>query len=522
MKSKKNKGLILIELLTSMAVFAIGVATIFSLFVGATQGAFLSLDRTNAHFITNEKLEAARSIEKNNPNKLIPGIFEVGINSQNEWELIPVNGLIAHFPLINDGNDSGPYNISTILNKISFSEDRKNQPFAAARFNGQDSFIQTKYGFPLQIEGPLTVSSWVLTVGGGRRNIVGRYNINQRQGSYLLFRENNQYHFQVSGPEGTSTVSATSDFFPWEHITGVFIPGKELRIYINGNLKGSTQTNISSINRSPEIEFSIGSDAGQSNIWEGLISDVRIYNRSLTSKEVFALSQTYSTKRTKHLKIIDVNYEKAGIWDFYEGENCVVHDNSGNNNHAIIKRPGDCLNNWKSNRFNTGHSISLGSDRLEISDNPTLRIENEISISAWIRLNALPDNDGFIVRKFSPGAEHISFALLYDGFNKGYQFTASLGTQFFDLPTIRAERTAVLNQWQHIVATFDGLNKKIYINGSLIETIQASSAITQTNNLMLAENIAGEVDDIRIYKKALDPEDVMNIFLGNMNYFLTD
>jgi len=519
----KNKGLILVELLTAMAVFAIGIATIFALFVGATQGAFLSLERTLAHFTANKSLEAARSIERNNPDRLINGIFEVGINPQNEWELVPLNGLIGHFLLINDGDESGPHNISTVSNKVSFSEDRKNQPFAAARFNGRDSFIRTELGFPLQIERPLTISSWVLTVGGGRRHIAGRYNVIQGQGSYLLYREDNQYHFQISGPEGTSTVSAESDFTPWEHITGVFLPGRELRLYINGRLKGSSPTNVSLINRSPGIEFFIGSDASQSNIWEGLISDVRVYNRSLTSREVFALSQIYSVKGTRHLKITDVDHNAVGLWNFYEGENCVIHDNSGNNNHIMIPGLNNCANNWRPNRYGRENgSIWLGNERMEINDNPSLRIENEMSVSAWIKLDTLSDTDGFIARKFSPEQNHLSFALLYSGPNKGFQFTASTGTQFFDLPTVRSNQTAIAGQWQHIMATFNGINKIIYINGFPVETIPTTSAIPQQNNLILTENMPGQIDDIRVYKKALSPEDVMNIFLNNKKYFLVD
>ena len=79
----REQGLILIELLTAMAVFAIGIITIFALFVNATKGVLISLDKTKANLLSEEKLEAAHSIFKDEKDYLTPGKYEVGVNKEN-------------------------------------------------------------------------------------------------------------------------------------------------------------------------------------------------------------------------------------------------------------------------------------------------------------------------------------------------------------------------------------------------------------------------------------------------------
>jgi hypothetical protein len=507
--------------------------TIFTLFVSATQGVIIGLEKTRGILLSTEALEAAFSISKYDQDYLTPGKYEVGLNHNNQWVLIPKNGLMGHFLLSNNAQDSSIYKNHGIMQQVTFSEDRKGQPLAAARFNGRnDSYIKTEYAFSLQIEGSLTLAAWVLDTGveETRRTIAGKYDIPEGEGGYMLYKEGDNYYFTISGQGGTVSIWAPSDNLPWEHVTGVYDPGdKTMRLYINGQLiKTPETTNISSINKVPGIEFFIGNDASDLNPWYGLISDVRVYKRALTANEIAGLYHSYSAPYEKSLIVSDLD-KLAGIWSFNEGEGCIAHDNSGNNNHGLIK---NCfLTQWMENRqgkedraFNFENN-----NYIEIADSSTLQIEDKISISLWIKMpGELPDQDMTILHKRTVGAKDYSFSLTYQGTEKGYGWAVSAGAPD-QLNQVKLSDAAIPDRWQHLIVTFDGTNKRMYIDNREITNLESSSINNPgtDSRLFIGQNAAGQnnlsgvvIDDLRIYNKILESTERQTIFLGETNYYL--
>lgn len=549
----KKQGLILIELLVAMAIFAISIITIFSLFTNATQGVMVGLEKNRGEFLSNEILEAFYAISQNDSSYLTPGKYEVGINNNNQWVLIPKSGLMGHFLLANNVKDSSIYKNETIANQISFFEDRKNEPGGAARFTG-NNYIKTKYAFSLQIEGPLTLTAWVLDTHPKKeekRTIASK-------SVYKLYKENDEYYFAITGPNGEDSISATSDYLPWEHIVGVYDPGgPTLSIYVNGEKKETRTTNIASIKNVPEIEFFIGADPDEtgepSNFWNGRISDVRVYKRSLTANEISGLYNDYSAPYEKSLAISDPIFDwdektktwkfnekvLAGTWNFNEGEGCLIHDNSRNNNHGIIK---NCSQEqWIEDRHKKEKRAFLFNESrgennfIEIADSPSLQIKGEISISLWIKMpETLPEKDMTIFHKRASGSEDFSFALIYDfeevENKKNYRWLWSASTgapdEFSD--TQLADFIAP-NSWQNIILTFDGQNKKIYINNKEIITSKGSTINNSgsSSNLFIGQNTGGQnpslginIDDFKIYNRVLRDAERQAIFLGKTNHYL--
>lgn len=527
----REQGLILIELLTAVAIFAISIISIFALFVNATKGILISLEKTRENLLSGEALEGAFSISKSDQDYLTPGKYEVGVNDNNQWVLIPKTGLMGHFLMSNNAKDSSIYKNHGIMHQVTFAEDRKGQPLAAARFNGNDSYIKTEYAFSLQIEGPLTLAAWVLDTSVDEtpipRTIAGKYDVSKREGGYMLYKEGNNYYFTISGQGGTVSISAPqSEKFSWEHVAGVYDPGDQtMRLYINGQSMEPEETYVTSINKVPPVEFFIGNDASLSYPWHGLISDVRVYNRSLTTNEISGLYGSYSAAGKRALIVSDME-KLAGIWSFNEGEGCITHDNSGNNNHGIIK---NCSpTQWVENRHKKGgRAFNFENNNyIEIADSSTLQIKNEISISLWLKMpEELPKQDMTILQKRAAGSEDFSFALTYYSDEKGYGWAASAGAPD-QLNEVKLPGAAIPNKWQHIVATFDAatLEMKMYIDDNKISDLTPSTISNHGSNSHLfidQNNLSGvAIDDLRIYNKILKPAEIEAIFLGETNYYL--
>jgi len=86
-------------------------------------------------------------------------------------------------------------------------------------------------------------------------------------------------------PEGSTWVSVNQNLTPgeWYHVAGTF-DGTTIRCYLNGI---ETDTNLLSAIKSGNATLFIGQD-GWGNIFNGIVDELKIYNRALTVDEVQA------------------------------------------------------------------------------------------------------------------------------------------------------------------------------------------------------------------------------------------
>lgn len=63
--------------------------------------------------------------------------------------------------------------------------------------------------------------------------------------------------------------------------------------------------------------------------------------------------------------------------------------------------------------------------------------------------------------------------------------------------------------WYHFALTYDGRQQKLYLNGQLVNSKALTGEIkTNRNNLFIGYNFSGLIDELRIYNRALSPEEV--------------
>lgn len=93
--------------------------------------------------------------------------------------------------------------------------------------------------------------------------------------------------FTPTGEGGGSAVSDTElQMGKWYHVAGTY-DGTETRVYINGNLEGSYVAPISEPLVTSTLPTGIGHLPNWSVQWfQGIIDEVRVYNRALTTQEI--------------------------------------------------------------------------------------------------------------------------------------------------------------------------------------------------------------------------------------------
>lgn len=146
------------------------------------------------------------------------------------------------------------------------------------------------------------------------------------------------------------------------------------------------------------------------------------------------------------------------------------------------------------------------------ASNPIFQINaaKSFSIVAWIKPSASLDGYRGII-----GDDYGNNWLLSGGDNSN-----SIGFYVQGTRTSTAANSISLNTWTHVVATFNGTTKSIYINGVLVVQDTVSSINMSGNgDILVGSNIYGDpykglMDEVRIYSKALSPAEVSSLYTG--------
>ena len=154
-------------------------------------------------------------------------------------------------------------------------------------FDGVDDYVETETNPALDVS-QITIEGWALSYSGG-----GAYKAiaTEKFLSTVKFELHMLNSYLCAGfYNGAWHTIADPDIFPlnqWQHCVGTY-DGHYIRLFRNANqvaisgdlnLALPSGTNIWRIGRRHDV-------SGVGNIWDGLIGEVRIYNRALTALEI--------------------------------------------------------------------------------------------------------------------------------------------------------------------------------------------------------------------------------------------
>ena len=159
----------------------------------------------------------------------------------------------------------------------------------ALAFNGANHVeVPDASSIGADLVGGFSMSAWFKsnvtlgTTGGGSRML--------EKGNSFFFLQwaggGMNFLVKKGGSNVTTVIGDPIDADRWYHITGVF-DGEEIHVYLDGRLKGSTY--VGSNIDDAGLPLRIGSDDSGAH-FDGVMDDVRIWNRPLTAVEIKLLS----------------------------------------------------------------------------------------------------------------------------------------------------------------------------------------------------------------------------------------
>ena len=198
-------------------------------------------------------------------------------------------------------------------------------------------------------------------------------------------------------------------------------------------------------------------------------------------------------------------------WKFDDGSGNIAADSSGNAHNGTLL--GDT--GWVDGILDGALAFDGDGDYVDIGKSPDFDIENQITVSAWIKVNAFDRNWQAIVAKGdrawrlqrNVGESTLEFAcsgLVVPGTDWG---------QIFGTTDVND------GHWHHVAGVYDEEKIYLYIDGSLDASAEAPGNIRVNNEpVYIGENSQtpnrfwnGLIDDVRIYSYALSAEEISEI-----------
>jgi hypothetical protein len=201
-----------------------------------------------------------------------------------------------------------------------------------------------------------------------------------------------------------------------------------------------------------------------------------------------------------------------GWWSFKETSGSTASDGSDKGNDGTITNVA-AGNIGVTGRIGKAIDFDGVNDYVTIADSTSLRPNQNYSIAMWVYPKTVASTYTHIAAKKGPGAP-ISYGLWLNNTDRFY-------FEVNDNSVHGVTGTTVLsvNTWYHVVATYDGVDLKIYVNGVLDATANSPGIVIDyaANPLTIGDGpynakFHGLIDEVTIYDYPLNLTQVQDLY----------
>ncbi|AWW00545.1 LamG domain-containing protein [Arcticibacterium luteifluviistationis] len=208
---------------------------------------------------------------------------------------------------------------------------------------------------------------------------------------------------------------------------------------------------------------------------------------------------------------VTVNYTKEFITCLPFSGNAI---DSKSNNTTVLNGP--ILTTQRYGYQNQAYTFNGSNNYIEYTTNDLRK--REFTMSAWVLVNALSGSNQYIISQGEVGTK--TFQGL--GVNNSGWFFQSYGN--YGGYTASSNSGLATNQWVQLTAVRTYQSLKLYVNGELVRTTSSNAVIPfkssdigriGANSSTLGNYFNGKIDDVRLFKGALNDEEVYALYTNN-------
>jgi len=549
---------------------ALSAAEIKQLYEETLDGSYGSLAKTTSNtttvFIPKVPYESIK----------VDRIYYTEVKKKNIYDNFEINkdspfyrGLVGFWamgnPACRNSNtliDLSPYgNHGTLTNMDPATDWVQDGERAALDFDGVDDYTDCGNSSILNPTGVITWSLWCMPyVAQDAKCIISKTNTSDFSNIIRTYTSPNSWAFTYGNKQ--IYVSNTLTVAKWQHVVGTY-DGTDVKLYVDGIERGFvTQTGLSS---NPSYSLRIGSNNGN-GYFNGIIDNVLVYNRALSSDEVKQLynetkdgsygslikpkkqlhyfrDDKYGTSNYTSVPTI-ITSKKSPSWNsslrlnpdspFAKGlvgfwamgnaacrnSNTLI-DLSPYGNHGVLTNM-DPASDWIHDGERAGLDFDGTNDYVSIPRDELPLTLSQFSLMCWFMPLSLPSTNAGIIEWGDAGNLFTHLITIRYRSDKTLRWYLRLGGSAFDSITTT---TFELGSWVHLCITYNfsispsNQRSSLYANGSRVEygtgdgeTLPSNSIEVGRTNDAVNRYLAQNVDDIRIYNRALSYAEVKQLY----------
>lgn len=334
---------------------------------------------------------------------------------------------------------------------------------------------------------------------------------------YLNGRHNAAYYIENVWGVIPGEIQENFGWNPWaSYDTGnriALVLGRDLRGWAgaNGNIdgRGVAIAGLESLIDLPQVS---GEWWGTQEMWHGTV--IHELGHSLTlphNGDPTSIMHFHGEYKSKHLNASEKAQAEGSAVMVSKGPKPIArwtfdndfNDESGRGNTLTAKNGATLQTGLieSAGRFDGSNDVAeTGSNRCNVS--------NQITISAWVKPSSTSNRQTIVNKWYFKDSYFL-------GVNNGqFEFALAFPSGYWGaIKSVKAP--AKRNQWQHVVAVYDGSKMMIYVDGELKAQRSASGSIQQSNRPVSIgshpswNNFGGSIDLVTIYDRALKKEDIL-------------
>ncbi len=368
-------------------------------------------------------------------------------------------------------------------------------------FDGSNDYINIPDTASLDFgSGSITSSAWVKTSSSTAQHFVAY----GEGGSYRLRCGTNSsgrgWIALYTGSSWLESIATTGNIEDgnWHLVTCVYDRTGNAIFYLDGiNIASVSIASAASLAMN-DGDITLGFDSfDNTNLLNGRLDDVRIYNRALSSSEVSFLN--------------DWAPGPVGYWNMDEGSGTTAADSSGNTNTGTLTNGPE----WKIGKYGEGITFDGSNDYLDIGTGASIGPATSFTAEAWINQDTSASGVNTI---FASGSNDLL------NWSMDISATGKLDIRLDNNTSFPSTTTITKGVWHHVAVTKNGdsgTNASIYIDGILDTQVAVGplSASTGTKGIGYRPEVPGEyfkgtLDDVRIYNYARTAKQIVSDMNG--------
>ncbi len=370
----------------------------------------------------------------------------------------------------------------------------------ALNFDGEESCVTVPDSETLHPSEEFTLEAWVKPKDSPTADPLG-FKAGEGTAKYaavLGFENYGRPQGWVDGEELKGPKSIGTDV--WTHLAFTY-DGDTLRLYVDGEIVDEEVVGELQLDtEEPEGEepLYIGCDPpAWGNHFHGKIDEPKVYDRALLPWEVAAdMEAPIETPRQ----------EPIAAYSFDEGEpgDETATDITGHGHTATLEGETE----WTRGRYGGALGFEKEGDCASVADSPELRLTEEFSIEAWVRPQGGIFEDPVVVRESGGyGIFGLGIGSTEEGYAEAFIGEGGEAETAVGGPEIGPD------EWVHLAATYDGARIRLYVDGELAATQEASHPWDEAGALKIGCDAAdgpfwGRIDEVRVYDWTLNAGEI--------------